>query len=124
MTALRPEDDATQGFSGSDPGYQIPAPHGDVWRKVCPDSLMTAQEIMDGFAGVGVLGVLGDGLLYHREEFVRDDILVLPENYWSPRAACVHRLGWQKAQSGRFADPLALTPFYLRGPQVTLRQRP
>ncbi len=121
---ISPKDAASRGFPGDATGYEIAAPHGGIWRKVCPDSLMTAREIMDGFAGAGVLGILGDGLLYHREEFSRDDVVILAENYWSPRAACVHQLGWQKAQSGRFDDPLALTPFYLRGPQVTLRQRP
>lgn len=105
-------------------GYEIPAMKGDLWQKICPDSLMTAQEILDGFAGSGTLGVLGDGLLYHREEFVRDNVRILSEGCWSPHAACVHRLGWQKARSGRFDDPLALTPFYLRGPQVTLKRRP
>ena len=49
-------------------------------------------------------------------------IRILEEAYWSPRATQVHRLGYQKAQAGRFADPLTLTPFYLRGPQVTLRK--
>jgi tRNA threonylcarbamoyladenosine biosynthesis protein TsaB len=105
------------------PGYQIPAPADGAWRKIHPDSLLTAQEIIEGFAGVGSLGIVGDGLLYHREEFVREGIVVLPERYWSPHAANVHRLGWQKAQLGRFEDPLALTPFYLRGPQVTLRRK-
>ncbi|MGE5294374.1 MAG: tRNA (adenosine(37)-N6)-threonylcarbamoyltransferase complex dimerization subunit type 1 TsaB, partial [Solirubrobacterales bacterium] len=30
-------------------GYQIPASPGSVWLKVCPDSLMTGREIMDGY---------------------------------------------------------------------------
>jgi hypothetical protein len=67
--------------------------------------------------------MLGDGLLYHREKFRTDGVFVLDENTWSPRAGNVHRLGYQKAVAGRFADPLTLTPFYLRGPQVTLKQR-
>jgi tRNA threonylcarbamoyl adenosine modification protein YeaZ len=113
-----------EAFPSDKIDYQIPAPRGDFWRKVHPDSLMTAREIVDGFAGAGVLGVLGDGLLYHRDEFAQDNVRILPENCWSPHAACVHRLGWQKAQRGRFDDPVALTPFYLRGPQVTLKRKP
>lgn len=107
-----------------EPGYQIPAPAGSVWHKIHPDSLLTAREIMDGFAGGRPLGIVGDGLLYHQEEFAREGVVVLPQGYWSPHAANVHRLGWQKALLGRFADPLALTPFYLRGPQVTLKRKP
>ncbi|NLH42897.1 MAG: tRNA (adenosine(37)-N6)-threonylcarbamoyltransferase complex dimerization subunit type 1 TsaB [Planctomycetes bacterium] len=107
-----------------DSGYQIPAPGGSRWHKIHPDSLLTAQEIIEGFAAKGPLGVVGDGLLYHREEFAREGVVVLPESCWSPHAANVHRLGWQKALLGRFADPLGLTPFYLRGPQVTLKRKP
>lgn len=106
------------------PGYQIPAPNNAIWRKIHPDSLLTAREIIEEFAGPKPLGVLGDGLLYHRQEFAQEGVLVLPERYWGPHAANVHRLGRQKARAGRFADPLTLTPFYLRGPQVTLRRRP
>lgn len=118
------EADASQNPGGDAPGYLIPAPCDTIWRKIHPDSLMTAREIIEGFAGTGPLGVLGDGLLYHREEFAVEGAVILPEPYWSPRAANVHRLGWQKARAGLFADPLALTPFYLRGPLVTLKRRP
>lgn len=107
-----------------DCGYRIPAPGDGTWHKVVPDCLMTAREIMERFAGEGRIGLLGDGLLYHRDKFHADGLVILPERYWSPRAARVHLLGYQKAVAGRFTDPLALTPFYLRGPQVTLKKSP
>lgn len=107
-----------------DPGYEIPAPDGAAWHKIHPDSLMTAREILDGFAGSGPLGLLGDGLLYHRDEFAQPGTAILPERYWSPRAANVYRLARQRASAGQFADPLDLTPFYLRAPHVTLRTGP
>jgi tRNA threonylcarbamoyl adenosine modification protein YeaZ len=107
-----------------DPGYRIPGPNNDLWQKIAPDRLMTAQEIIDGFAGPDRLGVVGDGLFYHRDQFETERTVVLPERYWSPHAANVWRLGRQKAQAGRFEDPLALIPFYLRGPEVTLRKKP
>ena len=113
-----------QTGGGEEPGYRIPGPNNDLWHKIAPDSLMTAQEIIDGFAGSDRLGLVGDGLFYHRDQFETDRTIVLPERYWSPRAANVWRLGYQKAQAGRFDDPLALTPFYLRGPEVTLRKKP
>ena len=106
------------------PDYRIPGPDNSLWRKIAPDRLMTAQEIVEDFAGSDRLGLLGDGLFYHRDSFDPDRIVILPERFWSPRAANVHRLGYQKALAGRFADPLALTPFYLRGPEVTLRKKP
>ena len=107
-----------------DPGYEIPAPGNAAWRKILPDRLMTPGEIVDQFATAGPLGVLGDGLLFHRDRFPAERVVILPESCWSPRAANVHWLGTQKAARDLSADPLALTPFYLRGPQVTLRQRP
>jgi len=107
-----------------EPGYQIPGPYGGAWHKVLADCLITAPEIVARFATAGPIGVLGDGLLYHREEFRVDSVVTLPERYWSPHAANVHRLGYQKALAGRFDDPLTLTPFYLRGPHVTLKQTP
>ncbi len=103
-------------------GYRIPAPGNTTWRKTVADRLMTAREIVEGFIGPDGLGLLGDGLLYHRDEFHAPGACILPEAYWSPSAAGVHLLGYQKARSGRFADPLAFVPFYLRGPQVTLRR--
>jgi tRNA threonylcarbamoyl adenosine modification protein YeaZ len=106
------------------PGYHISATNNTLWQKIAADSLMTAQEIMEGFAGSDRLGLLGDGLFYHRDDFDTDRTIILPEQYWSPRAANVHRLGWQKALASRFSDPLGLTPFYLRGPEVTLRKKP
>jgi len=108
----------------SSPGYEIPGPGATAWRKTHPDSLMTVSEIANRLADAARPGVLGDGLLYHREEFTQMNATILPERYWSPRAANVHRLARQKASAGRFADPLGLIPFYLRAPQVTLKGRP
>jgi tRNA threonylcarbamoyl adenosine modification protein YeaZ len=106
------------------PGYRIAGPDNGTWEKILPDCLVTARELIERFRGAGRFGVLGDGLLYHREEFRGDNVLVLPESCWSPHAANVHALGYQKAVNGRFEDPLALTPFYLRGAQVTLKENP
>lgn len=113
-----------QDGKGEEPDYRIQGPDNSLWKKIAPDSLMTAQEVVDDFAGPDRLGLLGDGLFYHQDSFDTDRVVILPQRYWSPRAANVHRLGYQKALAGRFADPLTLTPFYLRGPEVTLRKKP
>jgi tRNA threonylcarbamoyl adenosine modification protein YeaZ len=109
--------------SAEDPGYRIPGPDNGLWQKIAPDRLMTVREIIESFAEPDPIALLGDGLFYQRDKFAPDRTVVLPERYWSPRAANVHRLGYQKALAGRFDDPLALTPFYLRGPEVTLRKK-
>jgi tRNA threonylcarbamoyl adenosine modification protein YeaZ len=106
-------------------GYRIPGPGNGLWRKVLPDCLMSAPALLDKFATEACpLHLLGDGLLYHRDSFSNDGTHVMDPAYWSPGAANVHRLGYQKAQAGAFSDPLTLVPFYLRAPQVTLRSKP
>lgn len=108
-----------------DPDYPINAPSGGVWRKTVPDRLMSAAAFLDGFADpASPIALLGDGLLYHRAKFENEGVRILDPAYWTPHAAKVHALGYQKARAGRFADPLTLVPFYLRGPQVTLRTSP
>lgn len=107
----------------NDPGYQILPVVKGRWQKVLPDCLMSAKEFLARFASDNrPVALLGDGLVYHRESFCAKNIQILDQAYWSPHAVQVHRLGYQKAQAGRFADPLTLTPFYLRAPQVTLRK--
>jgi tRNA threonylcarbamoyladenosine biosynthesis protein TsaB len=101
--------------------YDIPAAGRGLWRKVVPDRLMTADEVIACRAPDRCLGLLGDGLLYHLDKFESEEVFALDQRHWSPRASNVHRLAYQKALAGRFADPVALAPFYLRGPQVTLR---
>ncbi len=111
-----------QTVPAGDAGYLIPAPQQHVWQKIVPDCLITAEELVERFGEDGPLGVLGDGLLYHRDRFISHNTRIFDEQYWSPQASNVHHLGYQKARAGLFADPLTLTPFYLRGPLVTLKK--
>lgn len=62
--------------------------------------------------------LLGPGISYHVAELTADEVVFLPEKYWRPRAAAVHRCGWQRAQAGEFAVPDQLTPIYLRRPEA------
>jgi tRNA threonylcarbamoyl adenosine modification protein YeaZ len=105
------------------PGYEIPASGNKVWCKTVPDGLLTADDLIGRVAVGRPLALLGDGLLYHRDRFQAEGVHILDEKYWSPRASSVHRLGYQKAWAGLFADALTLTPFYLRAPHVTLKRQ-
>ena len=100
------------------------------WEKTMPDCLMTARQFLENFAGSSQparlrlsatprqVWLLGEGLVYHKDKFKADGIRFLNERYWSPRAEKVHKLGWQKALAGQFADPLTLQPTYLRKPDI------
>ena len=88
------------------------------------DCILTAQEIMEGFvAQQGPVSILGDALVYHKDKFLGGNTVIVDESLWSPRAGQVFILGQEKSKHGLFADPMTLEPFYLRGPQVTLKKR-
>lgn len=88
-------------------------------EKILPDCLMTASQFLERFAGrPEPVWLLGEGLLYYKDKFKADGICLLDEAYWNPTAAKVHSLGWKLALQGRFAEPLTLTPTYLRRPDV------
>ena len=87
------------------------------WQKILPDCLMTASQFLQQFADNNQpVWLLGEGLVYYKDKFEAEGIKFLPERYWNPAAVKVHSLGWEKALAGGFADPLTLTPIYLRRP--------
>jgi len=89
------------------------------WEKIQPDYLMTAPEFVEKFADPDdPVWLLGEGLVYYKNEFTCAGIEFFPESTWVPRAGKVYQLGWEKACAGDFADPLELTPAYLRKPDV------
>jgi tRNA threonylcarbamoyl adenosine modification protein YeaZ len=92
-----------------------------IWHKILPDCLMTAEEFLAQFTDKPIM-LTGEGLVYYKDKFAQKNVSVLDEKFWNPSAANVHKLGWHKAQLGEFADPLTLTPNYIRGPDVTVKQ--
>ncbi len=90
-----------------------------IWKKILPDSLMTASQFLEKFAGQAEpVWLLGMGLVHHKDKFKVDGICFFEEKYWTPRAEKVHLLGWKMAQAGNFADALTLQPNYLRVPDI------
>lgn len=66
-----------------------------------------AKLASDGFA------VAGPGLVKITDELPQN-VGVLPETDWNPRATNVGIIGAQQAARGDYADPFELEPFYLR----------
>jgi len=93
-----------------------------IWKKILPDSLMTAEEFVSRFSDKPIL-LIGEGLVFYRDKFTNPDISILDEKFWNPSAANVYKLGRESAKNGQFADPLALTPNYIRGPDAVVMQR-
>jgi len=94
-----------------------------IWKKILPDSLMTASQFLEKFAGSNEpVWLLGVGLIHYKDKFKANGIRFLDEQYWYPKASKVHLLGWKMAQAGQFTDPLTLRPNYLRTPDVKLKE--
>jgi len=97
--------------------------HG-IWKKILPDCLMTASQFLEQFGGKGKpIWLLGEGLVYYKDKFKAEGVFFLDERYWPPKAAKVHLLGWEKASSGQFADPLTLQPAYLQRPDIKEKRK-
>ena len=95
-----------------------------IWKKVFSDSLMTTSQFLDEFVrDKKPIWLLGDGLLYYKDKFKADTVRFLDEKYWSPQASKVHLLGWKKALTNQFEDPLTLTPNYLLRPDIKIKHR-
>ena len=64
--------------------------------------------------------LLGEGIPYH-EKFIPADepgIHVTDPSTWQAKAAIVAELGNRLARAGHFADPVRLTPIYIRKPEA------
>ncbi len=89
------------------------------YDKIQQDCLMTASQFLETFAEKqDPISLLGEGLVYYKDKFKTDGTQILADKYWTAQAQKVHLLGWEKAQKGQFEDPLSLSPFYLRKPDV------
>ena len=105
--------------------------HG-IWKKIFPDSLMTASQFLDRFSGKsGPVWLLGEGLVYYADKFKpvpsgvegAEGVRILDKSCWTPRAEKVHMLGYEMSLKGQFADPVTLQPKYLRCPDVKIKPR-
>lgn len=64
--------------------------------------------------------LIGEGIPYHQQFIPIDDpgVIVTPGGLWQARAAAVVEVGHQLARHGRFIEPDALTPLYIRRPEA------
>ncbi|MBI1370100.1 MAG: tRNA (adenosine(37)-N6)-threonylcarbamoyltransferase complex dimerization subunit type 1 TsaB [Planctomycetes bacterium] len=86
---------------------------GDRWERRIEPSLLTPGELVEQVPGE--LAVIGD----HLPEFDwPSGVECLPPALARPRGAVVWRLGRALAKAGRFVEPLALAPLYIRLPEA------
>jgi tRNA A37 threonylcarbamoyladenosine modification protein TsaB len=89
----------------------------EIWEKILADCMLTAEQFKEKFDNEPVW-LLGEGLLYYAKKLETNNIRILDNKYWSPRASNVFRIGSQMAAEGKFADPVSLVPFYIRRPEA------
>lgn len=90
------------------------------WTKIVDDCLMTSSEFRQRFdGGKKNIWLLGEGLVYYKDDFKGDQIDIVPEEYWYPNAHNAYIIGRKKALANQFTDPESLTPFYLRKTEAT-----
>ena len=93
------------------------SPQGKCWEKITSDLLLTSAEFHKEFqTDKNPITLFGEGLLYYKDAFSAEKVTFLEEKYWMPQAKNVHKLGYQKALLRQFADPVTLSPIYLRQP--------
>ena len=106
----------------NDRSDEVEATSNEIWKKIFPDSLMTSSQFLARFAcDENPIWLLGDGLLYYKDKFKAGSTRFLEQKYWSPRASKVHLLGWKKALTNQFENPLTLTPNYLLRPDIKIK---
>jgi len=90
-----------------------------TWQKIMPDCMMTADQFKENFDRPDEpVWLLGEGLLYYAKKFETDNIKILDEKFWSPRASNIFKIGSQMAAKEEFCDPVSLVPLYLRRPEA------
>lgn len=89
-----------------------------VWREVEPAHLDDLASMLS--RAPRPVYLLGEGIAHHQTVISGDDLGVklTDQQAWRARASVVARIGTDLAQHGKFADPLTLTPTYIRRPEA------
>jgi tRNA A37 threonylcarbamoyladenosine modification protein TsaB len=92
----------------------------DGWTKIFGTQAVSAADLLDWLTRQGKEKVyfLGEGLVYYAKKFEAPFTAILDERYWLPQAAGLLRVGQKLAAQGKFADPAALAPLYIRKPDA------
>jgi tRNA threonylcarbamoyladenosine biosynthesis protein TsaB len=92
----------------------------DHWEKRLGTDMTTAEYLLDWLAANNRhnVGVLGEGLVYYAGKFKSPRTHLLDESLWPATAAGLFRVGRRMAALNQFANPLTLTPLYIREPDA------
>ena len=95
------------------------------WTKTTNDCLMKSDEFVKKYADTeSPVCVMGEGLLYYKNNFVCPGVVAADEKFWAAKAENVYQLGWIKAQKKDFTDFMDIQPVYLRKSEPEEKQAP
>ena len=96
-----------------------------IWKKCLDTQIITAEGLLEWLETNKKkdVGLLGEGLVYYGEKFESPFTHLLDKPYWSATAAGLFRVGYRMAAEKLFADPFALTPKYIRGPDAVKKMK-
>ena len=92
-------------------------------RQFVREAMRRAAETLTETGPINI-GILGEGVDYHRAELLSDDSVAgikraeIDRTLWPAKATVVHQLGYAAAQRGEFSDPQTLLPIYIRLPEA------
>jgi len=89
------------------------------WRRLTEDTLISVDKFLGQLPKTDYpTWLLGEGLLYYQKDFLSPHTKIIDPQYWPAQARCVYKLARGFASKNSFADPIALTPLYIRKPDV------
>lgn len=92
------------------------------YRTLIDRQLMTPAELLE--KAPRPLHILGEGINYHRQKLIADQVILLDKKYAQPHASHVFRCGQLRARAGLFlgsdGQPTieGVTPIYMRRPEA------
>lgn len=91
------------------------------WEKQNDDTILSADEFRQMFAdSEEPVYLLGEGLVYYRDDFESENIKILDESYWTPKADNLYKLGVEKAARQQFTPATELVPKYIQNPDIRI----
>jgi tRNA threonylcarbamoyladenosine biosynthesis protein TsaB len=95
------------------------------WKKCLDTQIITAEGLLGWLEANNkkTVGLLGEGLVYYATKFDAPFTHLLEKPYWSATAAGLFRVGCRMSAEKQFADPFALTPKYIRGPDAVAKTK-
>jgi len=94
------------------------------WQRCLDTDIFTAKQLLNWLEinKKKNVGLLGEGLVYYAEKFKAPFTHLLDESCWLATAAGLFQVGQRMTAEKQFADPLALTPKYIRGPDAAVKR--